>query len=236
MALIKIKNISKSYGTNHVLENVSITIKNGDFVVLFGKSGIGKSVLLRLILGMEKPDSGTLEVNQAKTNIGILFQQGALFDSMNIYENVAFPLKAQNMYCGKNHSTDYINEQTITALEEVGLQDWASKLPDQLSGGMQRRAAIARLMTQSPDIMLFDEPTSGLDPITSSGITQYIEKLKKRKKTTSILVTHDIDSGLKLGNRFYFLDEKKIIFNGTKKKLLESKDPTVQAFLGKNRR
>lgn len=236
MGLIKIKNVCKSYETNHVLSNVSMTVKNGDFIVLYGKSGIGKSVLLRLILGIEKPDSGSLEINQTKPNIGILFQQGALFDSMSIYENVAFPLHAQNMYAGRNHSSDYIHEQTMNALEEVGLHEWLNKLPDQLSGGMQRRAAIARLMTQSPDIMLFDEPTSGLDPITSASITQYIEKLKKRKKTTSILVTHDIDSGLKLGNRFYFLDEKKLIFSGIKKKLMESKNPTIQAFLGKIRR
>jgi len=237
--LIKIKNIWKSYNGIHVLKGLNLTVPASSATIILGRSGVGKSVLLKQILGLEEPDSGEIEINgtnivglsqkerQAITGqMGMLFQGSALFDSMNIEENVGFALVNQN-----NHTKEYIQDQVAIALNNVGLSGYQKKLPSELSGGQKRRVALARLLVYAPDILLFDEPTAGLDPITGDQIISLIHESQKKLQATSIIVTHNIQLALKIGKYFALHDDGVIKTYGEHSSFFSTSNPLVQEFL-----
>lgn len=215
MASIQIRNLWKRYGNLDVLKGLTLDVKDGEILVILGRSGVGKSVLLRQIIGIEKPDHGTIDVDgvritdlkrhelyQAVKHMGMLFQGSALFDSMNIAENTAFYLKQHgDPITKKPYSQEYIDQMVKKSLDMVGLEGTEKKLPSDLSGGMRKRAGFARLMIYHPKIRLYDEPTTGLDPITSQQISELIVKAQNELKGTSIVVTHDINSALYIADR-----------------------------------
>lgn len=237
--MIVVKNLWKSYGPLAVLKGLDLTVNTGETVVILGRSGVGKSVLLRQILGIELPDQGDVTVNEmhisnmdeaqryeAVKSMGMLFQGSALFDSMSVGENVAFYLRQHN----KEFSEQEIQERVAHALDVVNLADMQSKMPSDLSGGMRKRAALARVIVYSPNVILYDEPTTGLDPITAQHINELINNTQEKLKATSIVVTHDIRSALEVGDRLAFHYEGKIYLIADKKEFLESKDPILQEF------
>lgn len=227
--MIKIKNLWKSYGRLKVLKGLNLEIKTGETLVILGRSGVGKSVLLKQIIGIEKPDSGTIEVNgvditsasdadrnKVLKNTGMLFQGSALFDSMTVEENVGFYLDEHpDPKTGKRRSAGEIHDRVEEALKMVSLEGSGRKLPSELSGGMRKRAALARLIAYSPEILLFDEPTTGLDPMTAMQIDNLIVETQKKLKATSIVVTHDIRSALEVGDHLAFHEDGQITVIGT---------------------
>ncbi len=237
--MINVKNLWKSYGSLTVLKGLDLTVNEGETVVILGRSGVGKSVLLRQILGIELPDKGDVHVNdmdiskmneteryEAIKRMGMLFQGAALFDSMTVGENVAFYLRQHN----KELSENEIQERVAHSLDVVNLADMQKKMPSDLSGGMRKRAALARVIIYSPKIILYDEPTTGLDPITAQHINELINHTQEKLKATSIVVTHDIRSALQVGDRLAFHHEGKIYLIAGKKEFLESKDPILEEF------
>jgi phospholipid/cholesterol/gamma-HCH transport system ATP-binding protein len=217
--MIRIRNLWKRYGNLDVLKGLDLEVKQGEILVILGRSGVGKSVLLRHIIGIEKPDAGSIEVNgvtisslkkndlySAIKNMGMLFQGSALFDSMNIEENTAFYLKQHGA------PADEIQEKVHSALAMVGLSGSEKKMPSELSGGMRKRAGLARLIVYRPSILLYDEPTTGLDPITAQQINELIVKTQMELKGTSIVVTHDISSALFIADRLALHQDGKIIY------------------------
>jgi phospholipid/cholesterol/gamma-HCH transport system ATP-binding protein len=223
--MIRIKNLWKKYGQFEVLKGLNLDANQGEILVILGRSGVGKSVLLRHIIGIEKPDQGSIEVdgvmitdlkkNQlygAVKNMGMLFQGSALFDSMNIMENTAFYLRQHgDPETGKPFSPEVIERKVKEALAMVGLQGTENNMPSQLSGGMRKRAGLARLIVYRPKILLYDEPTTGLDPITSQQINELIVKTQNELKGTSIIVTHDINSALYMADRLALHQDGQII-------------------------
>ncbi|MBJ7449164.1 MAG: ATP-binding cassette domain-containing protein [Parachlamydiales bacterium] len=243
--MIKIKDAWKSYGKNQVLKGLNLTIQTGETLVILGRSGVGKSVLLRHIIGLEKLDKGTIEINghdlyslkvkdyyEQISQMGMLFQSAALFDSMNVYENVAFYLREHGKpKTHEKYSESEISDIVFHALQMVGLEEAAYKLPSNLSGGMRKRAALARLFAYRPKIVLYDEPTTGLDPITSMQINELICKTQQELQATSIVVTHDIASAQFVGNRLAFHNEGKIELVDTKDNFLRTENPLIKKFL-----
>jgi phospholipid/cholesterol/gamma-HCH transport system ATP-binding protein len=239
-ALIKIQNVWKSYGDVTVLKGLSLNIPASKTTVILGRSGVGKSVLLRQIAGLEIPDTGEIEIegvnaqtltgkarNQHVATVGMLFQSSALFDSMSVEENVAFSLLHHHSSLDQKSVQNYVDE----ALFKVGLEGFQKKYPSELSGGQKRRAALARLIVYKPRILLFDEPTTGLDPITASQIAALISETQKSLQGTAVVVTHDIVSALSIGDYFALHHEGLISVRGEREEFFSSKDPVLHQFI-----
>lgn len=237
--IVEIINVSKSFGDLVVLENISLEVNRAENLVVFGRSGQGKSVLLKCIIGLMKPDSGDIfikgenisklsvnELNRLRKNIGFLFQGSALYDSMTVRENLTFPLKRHTPDMAKSEITDKV----ITTLELVGLEDAIDKMPSELSGGMKKRIALARSIITDPELMLYDEPTTGLDPITTKEISELIINLQNKLNMTSIAVTHDLICAEIIADRAIFLKDAKVAYQGSIKELTDSKDPFLKNF------
>ena len=236
---IRIKGLQKKIGRQHILRGVDLTVMRGETLMLIGPSGEGKSVLIKHTIGLLKPDSGEIFVDGVdmarmrerqlapiRRKIGILFQNAALFDSLNLAQNVAFPLIESGL-----RDRDEINRRVREALEVVELDEHMDKMPVNLSGGMKKRAGIARALITQPQCVLFDEPTAGLDPVVSDVIDQMILRLQRRFGMTSIVVTHDMKSVFKIANRVAMLKGGVIYFHGTPQELQASPDPEIQNFI-----
>ncbi len=240
---VSVENLHKAFNQQMVLNGVNFTVARGEILAVLGKSGTGKSVLLKVLIGLQVPDSGTVRIhgkdiasldrkqlNELRTHIGFLFQQAALYDSRTVEENVAFPLR--------RHSTDPAGEQKKRVrelLESVGMEQHLRKMPSQLSGGMQKRVALARALTLDPDILLFDEPTAGLDPITASEINNLIVELQARRKLTAIVVTHDTRGAKTFADRMLLLRDGAVVTEGRFEDFEHSKDEFVAQFMGNSR-
>lgn len=236
---IRISDLHKAFGPKQVLCGVNIDVQAGESLVVIGGSGTGKSVLLKHIIGLLKPDSGTVEVdgeaveklgNKAITEFrrkfGMSFQEGALFDSMTVWQNIAFPLQRLTSL---SHAE--IDARVHECLGLVRLENVAEKLPSQLSGGMRRRVGFARSVAHSPEILLFDEPTSGLDPVTTALIDEVILDLNDRVKATTVTITHDMASAFRVGDRVAMLYQGKIIAAAPPEEFRRLADPRVQQFI-----
>jgi phospholipid/cholesterol/gamma-HCH transport system ATP-binding protein len=236
---IEISHLSKSFGEQKVLDGIDLTISRGQTVSLMGRSGTGKSVLLRLLIGLDQPDSGLIringeeitalnadQINKIRRKLGFLFQQAALYDSLTLAENVEFPLKRQTKMPPEER-----REKVKQLLTAVNLERDLDKLPSEISGGMKKRAGLARALALDPEIVFFDEPTAGLDPISASEIGQLIRDLSKQRGTTSVVATHDIHGVRCFSDRAVLIDKGKVLIDGTFADLQNSKDPLVAQFL-----
>lgn len=237
--IISIKNLCKSFGENDVLKDVNLTVNKGEDLVVLGRSGSGKSVTIKCLVGLVQADKGEIkvfdvditklkneELNKIRSRIGFMFQNGALYDSMSVRQNLAFTLKHHT----KEVTDDEIEKQIIEALTNVGLEESIDKMPSELSGGMRKRIALARTLIIQPEIILYDEPTSGLDTITSREISELILSVQKKYKTTSIIITHDMACAKLTGNRIMILKDGIIHAEGTYEALENSTDEWVRSF------
>ena len=237
--MIELRNLTKSFDHRTVLQDVSLTVGKGETVVVIGRSGCGKSVLLRHVLGLIKPDSGTVtvegvpldqmsraELYRLRMRCGVLFQGGALFDSLTVQENVGLGLMENTQKPAAE-----IAKIVAERLEWVGLEDSGRRHPSELSGGMRKRAALARALAMNPEIVLYDEPTTGLDPVTAEGINELIVRLEERLHVTSIAVTHDMNSAFTIGSRIAMLHQGRIVFNGTVDEARNTDDPLLRQFI-----
>jgi len=239
-AVIEVQDVHKSYGTNHVLNGFNMTLKEGENVVVMGKSGSGKSVLIKCIIGLESVSSGIIkimdndisqltrdEMDELRTEIGFLFQGSALYDSMSVRENLEFPLRRHTQKFGIVKDTTPL---VMEALESVGLAHAIDLMPNELSGGMKRRIALARTLILKPKIILYDEPTTGLDPITSKEIIELMKSIQQKFKTSAIIITHDIDCARVICDYMILLVDGINYVEGTFQELTQIKDEKVQAF------
>ena len=239
-AIITIKDLHKSFGTNVVLDGFDLELYEGENLVVMGKSGSGKSVMIKCVIGLEQPDSGSIlvmdqeinnleqeELDELRTEIGFLFQGSALYDSMSVRENLEFPLRRHTKKFGIIEDTTPL---VMEALESVGLAHAIDLMPNELSGGMKRRIALARTLILKPKIILYDEPTTGLDPITSKEIVLLMNSIQKQYNTSSIIITHDVDCAKVIANRMILLIDGVNYIEGTFDELASSTDPKVQAF------
>lgn len=237
--VIEINNLHKSFGDNEVLNGVNITVNKSEDVVILGRSGTGKSVTIKCVVGLEKADQGEIkvfgtditkidnvELNKIRTRIGFMFQNGALYDSMSIRQNLTFTLKHHEKKITKDDIELRVNE----ALENVGLIEAIDKMPSELSGGMRKRIGMARTLIIKPEIILYDEPTSGLDTITAREISELMVSVQKKYKTTSLVITHDMACAKLTGDRIMILKDGVINAEGTYAELENSKDPWVKSF------
>jgi phospholipid/cholesterol/gamma-HCH transport system ATP-binding protein len=239
-AIIEIKDLHKTFGKdNHVLKGVNFTVNQGEDLVILGRSGSGKSVLIKCIVGLIIPDKGEInvfdenvlkfnktELNEMRARIGFLFQSGALYDSMTVRENLVFTLRKHKGYLTRKE----VEKEVIEALEDVGLADSIDKMPSELSGGMRKRIGLARTLILKPEIILYDEPTTGLDTITSKEISELILDIKHKGKTTSIIITHDMACAKLTADRIIVLKEGQIQAEGTYEELEKSEDEWVRSF------
>lgn len=238
MAEVEVKNLSKAFGDSVVLDNISLKINEGENVVVFGRSGTGKSVLIKCIVKLLEPDSGEVfiegenifllsenKLNEVRKQIGFLFQGSALYDSMSVRENLAFPL-IRNF----NFTTKEVEAKVKSSLEKVSLEDSIDKMPAELSGGMKKRIGLARTIITEPKLILYDEPTTGLDPITTKEISQLIVELQKDLKTTSIVVTHDLICAKIIASHAVVLKDGKIKYEGNLENLVSTSDPFLRDF------
>jgi phospholipid/cholesterol/gamma-HCH transport system ATP-binding protein len=237
VTVAEIEHLKKSFGLNNVLKDINLKIKKGENLIIFGKSGSGKSVLIKCLVGLIEPDGGKVillgrnisvlkdgELNLLRKKIGFLFQNAALYDSMTVRENLEFPLRDSKL---KPKEVDAL---VIEALENVGLVDAIDKMPSELSGGMRKRVGLARTLILKPEIMLYDEPTTGLDPITSKEISQLILDVQKKYNTAAIIITHDVECARITGNRMIIIKDGTSVAEGTFKELSESQDEWVRSF------
>jgi phospholipid/cholesterol/gamma-HCH transport system ATP-binding protein len=237
--MIEVRNLKKSFGTQTILDGVNFRIENGESVVIIGRSGGGKSVLLKHLVGLLQPDSGEVLVDgenigplnerqllRVRRKFGFVFQGAALFDSMTVAENVAFGLRRH-----ENLTEGEIAKRVTEALEMVELPGTQNKKPGELSGGMKKRVGLARAIIYEPQIVLYDEPTTGLDPIASDSIDKLMICVRDQMKVTSIVVTHDMRSARRVGNRVMLLHEKKIYATGAPEEFFTSRDPVVRQFV-----
>ena len=237
--MIRLVNVKKSFGTQQVLNDLNLTIPTGQTTVIIGRSGGGKSVLLKHIMGLIQPDSGEIWVDDEEINhlkerdlyrvrkrFGMLFQEGALFDSMTVGENVAFPIREH-----KKMTHSEIEKLVEEKLALVGLSGIEMKMPSELSGGMRKRVALARAMALDPDIMLFDEPTTGLDPIMTASIDRLIMDTQQRFNMTCVVISHDIQSVFRIAHKITMLYEGKIVEEGTPETFRQSSNLIVREFL-----
>jgi phospholipid/cholesterol/gamma-HCH transport system ATP-binding protein len=237
--MIEVRELQKKLGTNQVLAGVSFRIERGESLTIIGRSGCGKSVLLKHIIGLMQPDAGAVFIEgedishmnerallRVRSKFGMVFQGAALFDSMTVADNVAFPLRRQ-----KQFSPAEIARKVSAALEVVELPDVEQKKPSELSGGMRKRVGLARAIVYEPEIVLYDEPTTGLDPVVSDSIDQLIMRVRDRLRVTSIVVTHDMRSARRVGNRVLMLHGGKVYTNGTPEQVFASTDPVVHRFI-----
>ena len=238
--MIEINDLHRSFAGNEVLKGISLKIARGEVLCLIGGSGCGKSVLLKHVVGLMKPESGRVIIDgenmstakgsglrALRSRLGYLFQGGALFDSLNILENVAFPLKEKTRL-----SEELVQSRAMKELDNVGLSGSEYKYPSQLSGGMVKRAALARALVMEPEIMLFDEPTTGLDPVTGHSILTLIDSCHKRLSFTGIIVTHEIPNVFSIVDRVAMLHEGKVLGEGTPPEFMSLENPTIREFVG----
>jgi len=236
---VQVTALCRKFGSQIVLNGVNLTVSRGETVVLLGRSGTGKSVFLKLLVGLQKPDSGSIRIdgdeitgldpgklNQVRRKIGFLFQQAALYDSLTVEENVAFPLRRHTRMAARE-----VRSRARELLASVGLERDFSKLPSELSGGMQKRVGLARALALEPSILLFDEPTTGLDPITSAEIGELIVDLRRRRRVTSVVVTHDIAGARAFADRMVLLNRGNIVVEGTFEQLQKSSNGFVARFM-----
>ena len=237
---VAVENLRKSFGSHTVLNGISLSVGRGETLAVLGRSGTGKSVLLRLIIGLEKPDSGSIcihgrniaglaldQMGEIRKKVGFLFQHAALYDSLTVAENVAFPLVHHRAEMSRSERTDRVRE----LLAEVGMEGDLDKMPSDISGGMQKRVGLARALALEPEILLLDEPTAGLDPISSGEIDDLILKLQRERRMASIVVTHDLHSARTIANRLALLDQGNVVIEGRYEDLDQSKIEFVKEFL-----
>lgn len=237
--MIEIRGLSKSFDHKVVLNEVDLDVGKGETVVVIGRSGCGKSVLLKHVLGLIAPDRGTVtidgqrldqmsrhELYRLRMRAGVLFQAGALFDSLTVGQNVGLGLSEST-----KKTPAEIRDIVAERLEWVGLEDVGNRYPSQLSGGMRKRAALARALAMDPEIVLYDEPTTGLDPVTAEGINQLIVRLQQKLHVTAIAVTHDMNSAFTIGDRVAMLHDGHITFNGTVNEAKAAPDPILRQFI-----
>lgn len=241
--VIDIKNLSIQFGGNQVLKNLSLQLQRKENLVVLGKSGTGKSVLIKCIVRLLNADHGeinvlgndvttlnTKDLAEVRKKIGFLFQSGALYDSMTVRENLEFPLKRIR----KDLSENEITAKVIEVLENVGLPDAIDKMPSELSGGQKKRISLARTVIIDPEIMLYDEPTTGLDPITSNEISLLINEIQKKYKTSSIIITHDIECARTVADRFMMLKDGEVYKEGTLEEFENGADEFISSFFNTN--
>jgi phospholipid/cholesterol/gamma-HCH transport system ATP-binding protein len=237
---IEVEDLHKSFGSQRVLNGITLNVQRGETLAILGRSGTGKSVALRIIIGLEKPDSGSVHIqgqditgltldqlSEIRKKMGFLFQHAALYDSLTVEQNVAFPLEHHKKEMSKSEIKDRVN----TLLTEVDMEQAAQKMPSDISGGMQKRVGLARALVLEPDILLLDEPTAGLDPISSGEIDDLILKLQKEHQMASIVVTHDLHSAKTISDRLALLDQGKVVIQGNFEELQQSDNDFVKEFL-----
>jgi len=239
-SVIGVEDLHKSFGSQKVLNGISLAVKRGETIAVLGRSGTGKSVLLRLIIGLEKPDSGLVRIHgqdiaglpldqlgEIRKKMGFLFQHAALYDSLTVEQNVAFPLLHHKKRMPKSERGDRVRQ----LLAEVGMEDALAKMPADISGGMQKRVGLARALALEPDILLLDEPTAGLDPISSAEIDDLVLKLQQEHHMASIVVTHDLHSAKSIADRLALLDGGNVVIEGSFEDLQKSDIEFVREFL-----
>jgi len=236
---IEVRDLRISFGSNEIHRGIDLTVPASQTMVVIGGSGEGKSVLLKQILGLLRPDSGSVKIDgqeitglreramaESRRKVGILFQNGALFDSMDVFQNVAFPLVQSGV-----RDREVIEERVSRCLEVVELSRHGGKMPVELSGGMRKRVALARAIVNEPRCVLYDEPTAGLDPIVADSINILIHRLQKQQQVTSVVVTHDMQSAFRIADRIAYLHSGKIYFEGTPEEVQASEDPLIRNFI-----
>ena len=236
--VLVIRDVHKSFGAQHVLNGINLTVARGETLAVLGRSGTGKSVLLKLLIGLEKMDAGSIciqgqeiaglslnKMNRLRVKMGFLFQNAALYDSLTVEQNVAFPLERHTRMTQSERS-----ERVKELLSSVGMDHDLNKMPSDISGGMQKRVGLARALALQPEILLLDEPTAGLDPITSGEIDDLVLKLQEENALTSIVVTHDLQSAKTIADRLVLLDKGEVAMEGSFEELAESKIDFVREF------
>lgn len=237
--ILVVRNLHKSFGNYHVLIDMNLELKKGESMVVLGKSGSGKSVLIKCIIGLLKPEKGTIEMfgenipdldeeklDALRAKVGFLFQSNALYDSMTVRENLEFPLRRHWIH----FSQEEVNKRVSNALNDVGLLHTINMMPEELSGGMRKRIALARTLILNPEIILYDEPTTGLDPITSNEILDLMKNIQRKYNTSSLIISHDMKCVRTASDRIIILLEGRCYASGTFEELIQNTDPKVKQF------